>query len=155
MNVEEENGILWLLMFIAAIENDEYITTFIKQRTDNFSGYFYPRGIKEHPYDIVINDLRILNATFNYSIKLRSINLIEYVLKGAEDLFINVSVSEEQLLPLLINQYDEINQQILKFIVTKDVILVNDGSLKYENSVTENVPEDHDEVLQRSSTIHK
>ena len=25
-NVEEENGILWLLMFIAAIENDEYIT---------------------------------------------------------------------------------------------------------------------------------
>ena len=155
MNVEEENGILWLLMFIAAIENDEYITTFIKQRTDNFSGYFYLRGIKEHPYDIVINDLRILNATFNYSIKLRSINLIEYVLKGAEDLFINVSVSEEQLLPLLINQYDEINQQILKFIVTKDVILVNDGSLKYENSVTENVPEDHDEVLQRSSTIHK
>lgn len=155
MNLDQETGILCLLMFIAAIENDDYITTFIRQRTDNFSGYYYPRGIREHPYDIVTNDLRILNATFNYSLKLRSMNLLEYVLKGAEDLFINASVSEDQLLPLLINQYDEVNQQILKFIVTKDVILVNDGSLKFENSVTENNPEDQDEVLMRSSSIHK
>ena len=146
-NVEEENGILWLLMFIAAIENDEYITTFIKQRTSNFTGHFYPRGIKEHPYDIVINDLRILNETFNYSLKLRSMNLIEYVLKGAEDLFINASVSEVQLLPLLINQYDEINQQILQFLVTKDVILVNDGSLKLDETTNESIPEDNEEVL--------
>ena len=98
----------------------------------------------EAPYDIVINDLRILNETMNYSLKLRSVSLIEYILKGAEDLFINASITEEQLLPLLINQNDEICQKILKFIVTKDVIIVNDGSLKLEDSLIENYQENEE-----------
>ena len=70
--------------------------------------------------------------------------MIEYILKGAEDLFINASITEEQLLPLLINQNDEICQKILKFIVTKDVITVNDGSLKLEDSLIENYQENEE-----------
>lgn len=85
----------------------------------------------------------------NYSLKLRSLSLIEYILKGAEDLFINASITEEQLLPLLINQNDETCQKILKFIVTKDVIIVNDGSLKLDDSLIENYHE-HDEYADPS-----
>ena len=143
-NVDENKVIVWLLLYIAAIEDDKLITSFTKQRTNNFAWYYYPNGIKQHPSDIVINDLRILNETLNYSLKLRSLSLIEYILKGAEELYINGSVTEEQLLPLLINQSDDACQKILKFIVTKDVIIVNDGSLKLDDSLVENYNENEE-----------
>ena len=143
-NADEEKEIVWLLLYIAAIEDDEYITGFIRQRTKNFIWYYYPRGLKQPPYEVVINDLRILNETLNYSLKLRSLSLIEYILKGAEDLFINGSITEEQILPLLINQADDTCQKILKFIVTKDVIIVNDGSLKLDDSLVENYHENEE-----------
>ena len=82
-------------------------------------------------------------------------NLIEYVLKGAEDLFINASVSEVQLLPLLINQYDETNQQILKFLVKKDVVIVNDGSLKLDQTITEELSKDNEDALLRLNSNQK
>ena len=147
-NIRGERGVTWLLIFISATENDFEITNFIREKTNNFAWSYYPKGFKEDPYDVVINDLRILNETLSYALRLRSLTLIEYILNSSENLYINASLSEIQLRPLLIDQDDENVQKILKFIVTKDIIIVNDGSLKLEESNDEE--QNDDELMIRS-----
>lgn len=131
----EEAGVIYLLIFISAIEVEGDITRYIRQYTNNFEWYYYPKGFNEDPYDLIINDLRILNEAFSYSIKLRSLALIEYIMNSWEKLYINPSISEVQIIPLLLDHNDENVQNILRYIVTKDIIMVNDGSLKLEEFI--------------------
>ena len=56
---------------------------------------------------------------------------------------------------MLIDQADENVQKILKFIVTKDIIIVNDGSLKLEEYVGEDQNENEDEIVIRSISNQK
>ena len=126
---------IYLLIFISAIETNPEVTQYIREWTKHFVWYYYPRGFKENPYDVVISDLRILNEAFVYSLKLRSLALIEYILNSCENLYINPSITEKHISPLLIDHEEENVQKILKFMVTKDVIIVNDGSLKLEESM--------------------
>ena len=132
---EEESGVIYLLIFISAIETNPEVTQYIREWTKHFVWYYYPRGFKENPYDVVISDLRILNEAFVYSLKLRGLALIEYILNSCENLYINPSITEKHISPLLIDHEEENVQKILKFMVTKDVIIVNDGSLKLEESM--------------------
>lgn len=126
-----------MLIFISAIEPEKDITEYIREWTNNFKWFYYPRGFKEDPYEVVINDLRILNEAFIYSLRLRSLALIEYILNSCQNLYINPSVTEKHISPLLVDHEDENVQKILRFIVTKDIIIVNDGSLKLEESFEE------------------
>ena len=154
-NISGERGVICLLIFISATESDYEITNFIRERTNSFAWHYYPKGFKEDPYEVVINDLRILNETFSYALRLRSLTLIEYILNSSENFYINASLSEIQLRPLLIDQADENVQKILKFIVTKDIIIVNDGSLKLEESTGEDRNENEDEIIIRSISNQK
>ena len=47
-------------------------------------------------------------------------------------------LQKNNISPLLVDHSDENIQNILKFIVTKDIIIVNDGSLKLEESLNYN-----------------
>ena len=148
----EENGVIYLLIFIAGIEPEKEIMEYIKETTNNYVWYYYPRGFTEDPYDIIINDMRILNEAFSYALKLRSMALIEYILNSWEKHYINPSISEEQIVPLLIDHTEENSQNILKFIVTKDIIIVNDGSLKLEENISKvNKSEDTNKMFISSS----
>ena len=124
----------------------------IRDRTHNFVCYYYPRGFNENTYEIIINDLRILNEAFAYSLKLKSLALIEYILNSWEKLYISPSINEKQISPLLIEHTDENVQQILRFIVTKDIIIVNDGSLKLEESMIEDEKSEKDNEIMFIST---
>ena len=77
-NISGERGVICLLIFISATESDNEITNFIRERTNSFAWHYYPKGFKEDPYEVIINDLRILNETFSYALRLRSLTLIEY-----------------------------------------------------------------------------
>lgn len=120
----EENGVIYLLIFISAIEPEKEIMEYIRECTNNFKWFYYPHGFKEDPYEIVINDFRIVNEAFAYGLKLRSLALIEYILNSWEKIYVNPSINEKQIIPLLIEYKDENVQKILKFIVTKDIIIV-------------------------------
>ena len=84
-----------MLIFISATEPEKEIIEYIRECTNNFKWFYYPRGFKEDPYEVVISDLRILNEAFVYSLKLRSLSLIEYILNSCEKLYINPSVTEK------------------------------------------------------------
>ena len=132
---EGESSVIYLLIFISGVETDPEVIQYIRKWTKDFQWYYYPRGFEENPNEVVVNDLRILNEAFIYSLKLRSLSLIEYILNSCENLYINPSLTESHISPLLIDHEDENVQKILKFIVTKDVIIVNDGSLKLAESL--------------------
>ena len=132
---EGESSVIYLLIFISGVETDQQVIQYIRKWTKDFQWYYYPRGFKENPNEVVINDLRVLNEAFIYSLKLRSLALIEYILNSCENLYINPSLTESHISPLLIDHEDKNVQKILKLIVTKDVIIVNDGSLKLAESL--------------------
>ena len=67
-------------------------------------------------------------------------------------LYISPSINEKQISPLLIEHTDENVQQILRFIVTKDIIIVNDGSLKLEEFMIEDEKSEKDNEIMFIST---
>lgn len=108
LNIIEENKILSLLIYIAAIEDDEELTNLIKQKTDNFEGYLTQESaFGNTPLGMVTSDARILNSSFSYAIKIRSINVIEYILDGADRYFLNPSIDDDLILELITQQKDE------------------------------------------------
>ena len=81
---------------------------------------------KEDPFLIVTTDLSILDSAFQYALETRNIAFIKYILEGAEKCFINASIHDGQILMLLESIKDETNQQILRLLTTKDIILLNE-----------------------------
>ena len=113
-------------MFIAAVEDDADLTKVIRERTKDFKGYEYDLLKKEDPFFILTRDLNILDRAFQYALETRNITLIRYILEGAEKCFINASIHDNQILMLLENIKDETNQEILRLLTTKDIILLNE-----------------------------
>lgn len=134
MNVMDDKSILYLLIFVWAIEQDDEVTRFIKDKTDNFEGYDFPEVSQDDPTEIVVKDPMILNKTFTYALNLRSLKLLQYIFDGAQKLFLSPSVTEDQILELIVNQNDLNVQSILRMIWKKDIILVNEPPQQIDSS---------------------
>lgn len=72
LNIVENQDVLYLLMFISAIENNEELTNLIKEKTDNFEGYITPKDSGEplNMVDIFTQDPSILNRAFGHAVTL-------------------------------------------------------------------------------------
>ena len=115
-NVKEDRSILYLLIFVCAIEQDDIVTKFIKEKTDNFEGYDFPEVSQDDPTEIVIKDPIILNKTFSYGLSLRSLKLLNYIFDGAQILYLNPWITEDQILNLIYHQEDQNIQNILRLL---------------------------------------
>ena len=134
MNVVEDKSVLYLLIFVWAIEQDEEVTRFIKDKTDNFEGYDFPEVSQDDPSEIVVKDPIVLNKTFSYALNLRSYKLLQYIFDGSQKLFLSPWITEDQIVDLIFNQSDPNVQSILKLLWKKDITLVNEAPQQIDSS---------------------
>ena len=142
MDNEFDNKIINFLFFIAAVEDDEELTHVIKERTDNFERLFAPEAIQNGPLALLTSDTRILNRAFSFSINLKNILVINYVLDGAEAHYLTPCVDDDLVFNLIKERKDEKCQEILKLLCISDIILINDGIGNVDNSFLDNAMTD-------------
>ena len=82
--------------------------------------------IRVDPFDIFTRNTNILDKALNYAINEVNIGLIMYILEGAEERFLNASIQDEQILCLLEDINEESHQQIIRYLVKKDITLLNE-----------------------------
>ena len=128
MDIIEDSSILYLLIFIWAVEQDEEITTFVKENTDNFEGYNISEDDLNDLSEIVIRDPIILNRTFSYWLNKRNIEMLKYVIDGSKNMFLMPWVTENQIIELILNLKDPRVEDALKYLWTIDVTLINNPS---------------------------
>ncbi|CAI2387331.1 unnamed protein product [Moneuplotes crassus] len=153
LTLDENRDILYLLMFIAAIEDDEKLTISIKEKTDNFEGYNTPENQNDlnNLAELLTNDPLILNRAFIHAINLRSIPIIEYIIKGAENLYLNPSIDDAHILKLVEDYKDPKCIQILKLICIKEITLINDEEITLDLSMNNHT--DLDSSIRKSSNL--
>jgi hypothetical protein len=88
LNLVEDQSTLYLLIFVAAVENNETVVKLIKEKTDNFEGYDNPETNKDDLVGILTGDPRILENSFSLAIKFKSLVMVKYILEGAADYFL-------------------------------------------------------------------
>ena len=84
LTVIENSSALHLLIFICAIEQNDEITEFVKENTDNFDGYTMEESDLDDLSEIVIRDATILNKTFSYCLFVKDIEILKYVVEGSK-----------------------------------------------------------------------
>lgn len=123
----DDKDILSLLMYIAGIENNPDIAQAIRAATDNFAGYGAPeKQVDDDLFAMITEDPHIIDNAFDHALKNRSLSVLEYILEGADKVFINATINDDQILSL-IEGLDEVNnQRILKYLPSKDITLENE-----------------------------
>lgn len=104
LNIADNKDVLFLLIFVAAIEGNEELTKTIKEKTNNFEGYDRTpeeENKLQNLVDLITEDPDILNRAFAHALKIKSITLMEYIIEGAENYFINPCVDDNQILKLV------------------------------------------------------
>ena len=89
--------------------------------------------IRVDPFDIFTRNTNILDKALNYAINEVNIGLIMYILEGAEERFLNASIQDEQILCLLEDINEESHQQIIRYLVKKDITLLNEEDKRGNN----------------------
>ena len=97
-------------MYIAGIENNKEIENFILSCTNNFALYPEFNISNRSAFDMVTADknLTVLNKSVRYAIETRNETLLQYILNGADKLFLNASIRDEQILNILDDLNDEV-----------------------------------------------
>jgi len=116
-NLDRNGKILYTLMFIAAVENRDDVTRLVKTLTNNFKDYDNQNYVQTMtPFEMATKDLKILNNAFDFSLKNRNVALLKYILEGAEKLYLNASICDEQILNLMDDLHNKTNKEILRYL---------------------------------------
>lgn len=137
-SIDYDDKIKFVLVYIAGIECDEEITNQVIASTNNFKSW--PEfDLKQYSaFNLVTQDkeLMILNKSFTYALDTRNTAMVEYILNGAEKLFINASINDDQILDLLEDLDDKTNQKILRMLCERDIILLNEDRVADDVDLT-------------------
>jgi hypothetical protein len=106
LSTRQDKSILYFLIYVAGVECDDELTIMIKNATDNYEGYEHPELINHDPFDIITEDLSILDRSFKHALEIKSLVLIEYILNGADKLYLNAVINDDDVLKLIENLDD-------------------------------------------------
>jgi hypothetical protein len=106
LSTRQDKSILYFLIYVAGVECDDELTIMIKNATDNYEGYEHPELINHDPFDIITEDLSILDKSFKHALEIKSLVLIEYILNGADKLYLNAVINDDDVLKLIENLDD-------------------------------------------------
>ena len=106
---EYDERIKYILVYIAGIEDNKDIENLILSCTNDFAAYPEFNISTRSAFDMVTadKDLTVLNKSVKYAIETRNLALLRYVLNGADNLFLNASIKDEQILDILDDLNDE------------------------------------------------
>jgi hypothetical protein len=124
--LNNDKRIIYFLIFIAAMEDNDFITSLVKEQTGNYEGYEYPEQIADNPFEMLEKDQNILDNAFKYALQKSNISMISYILDGADKSFLNCTIRDENILQFLYDLTDNTNVEILRLLASRELTLLND-----------------------------
>ena len=115
-NIKSDNLVIYFLIFVAGMERKEDITNIIRSHTDNFTLYSKTITEDEDPFEMISNDLSIVDKAFKHGLDIKSLVLIKYILESADKNYINATINDNQILRLIQDLEHDESKAILKYI---------------------------------------
>jgi hypothetical protein len=124
--LNNDKRIIYFLIFIAAMEDNDFITSLVKEKTGNYEGYEHSEQLADNPFEMLEKDQNILDYAFKYALQKSNISMILYILDGADKSFLNCTIRDENILQFLYDLTDNTNVEILRLLASRELTLLND-----------------------------